>query len=236
MAAQGRSLAHCGARRVLVPSPEVSPESPGHGPVRPRSLCDAARRTRRLDREPRREARPARRDDAERRLRDPILREPPLAPEASPLREGREGAPRRGGAAGSPRARPRRRERAARGRGVPPSEPSSASSPHCARPRRRSATSSAPTAGKRSRWRDASRASGRPHRTASTSGSSRWGRTSVRCSVTAGPRSTRRRPRTGTSSSRDATGARGRASPGVDATTRFVRKVRDPASGPGSHE
>ena len=48
--------------------------------------------------------------------------------------------------------------------------------------------------------------------------------------------SRRRRRRTGTSSSPAVTGARGRASPGLSAAARFVRKVRYPAGRPGSQE
>ena len=220
MAAQGRSSAHCGARRVLVPSLEVSPESPGHGPVRPRSLCDTPRRPRRLDREPRCRARPACADDAKDasvirffQSHRWLLSDPRFAKEAK-LRLGSAkrslAATQTRADAGSGRARPPQScSGPPRGR----AEGAARASPRCARRRRRSATSSAPTAAKRSRWRGASPATGRPRRTASTSGSSRWARTSARCSVTARARSTRRRPRTGTSSSRDATGARGRASP-----------------------
>ena len=161
---------------------------------------------------------------------DPLLREPPLAPVGPALRQG-----------GPAKLAPARRHLAAtaakatvRGGSRTHASASDASLRRRARPRRRSATSSAPTASRPSRSRDASPASGPPLRTASTSACSRWGRVRGNCSGTGRPRSPRRRPPTGTSSSPAVTGARGRASPGAERPIRFVRKERAPAARPGS--
>ena len=237
-ASAGPSRSRAQLRRAPCPVPhaEVTPESRRHGPVRPRSLRHTGCGARELLGRSRQAARASHEDHEEGHLGDPLLREPPLASLGPTLREGGEPSSRSGAQAprehegeGRPRAR-RARTADASGRAEAAAGAARALAREGDLPRLRVLLQAgAPGRPLRVRVPDERR------RTVSTAASSRWARASGSSSATAGPHSSRRGPRTGTSSARAATGARGRASPRAEALRDFVRKLRNPPAAAGSH-
>ena len=96
----------------MSPTRRFSPESPCHGPVRPRSRCHTCRGAGRRVRRRRHRPRPPHGDHEEVDLGDPLLRDAPLAALRPPLREGGTPPARDRPPHARRRARPRRHARA----------------------------------------------------------------------------------------------------------------------------